>query len=391
MAKIKEPYGTPWTEPEFVIALYYYCRNKGKVWDETTNFINELSNVLGRTTASVVMRMENYASMEPAEIRRRKGLQHINPLGRETFQTWHRNPDGLRECAQLLLRDIDRRFPTPLFEPASAKIQKAFGKYEAYEDIAEGGFGTVRLYINVLTGQKVAIKIIRQDKVDDSEALSRFRREIKTLKTINHPNVIRIYEHNLTSRKQPLAFVMDFAECSLVDYIKSYGVRKSETERQLLEVSEAISIFKSVLDGVEALHNNHPQIVHRDINPSNILRLPDGRWVLSDFNLAKFIKNSDTRSTYRTRTNQSWGTEFYAPPEQWDDFKKADHRADIYSLGILLWGLFSPRPPSIHGLGKALPENLADVFHKATQPNPNDRFRSIAELRVAFEQALTKT
>jgi len=388
MLKAENLYGRPWIEKDYIIALHYYFQNRGNPRDENSRYVKDLSALLGRTPASVIMRMENYASMDSAETRVRKGLDHINPLGQEIFRSWVRKKNSLRQCAEAFIRDLEKSNPEPLFQSPTAKIRKAFGKYELYEQLADGNFGTVYSCLNVRTGKRYAIKVIRTDKIDDSEALSRFRREIKTLRKIRHPNVIRILGHNLGIRKRFPAFVMDYAECSLADYIRNRTPKKSgSSERALLPLAEAIDIFRSVLTGVEALHGNKPQVIHRDINPSNILRLPNETWVLADFNLAKFLPPNST-TTYKTHTYQSWGTEFYSAPEQWSDFKGANVQADLYSLGILIWELFCPSWPSLHHPVTGMPASLQRIFAKATEREPQLRHSSVGEFRRDFEEAI---
>lgn len=382
MFQVNELYGSAWSEREYIIALHYYVRNRGKRRDEKAPYVKELSALLGRTTASITLRMENFASLDTPL--GKKGLDHINPKGREVFRSWIRRKKGLAQTAEVFIRDLDESNSEPLFNPRKAKL--VFGKYEIDERIADGNFGTVYSCINVNTKKRYAIKILRTDRIDDLESLSRFRREIKTLRKIRHKNVIRILAHNLGKRKSFPGFVMDFADCSLRECLRNHASKESsQDERPVILIEKAIEIFRSMLSGVEALHKNG--FIHRDINPGNILRLPTGNWVLADFNLAKFF-SSPAITTYNTRTNQSWGTEFYTAPEQWSDFKGTKPQADLYSLGILLWELFSPSLPSMYHPAIFRPRSLLPVFVKATEKIPERRYESVDMLRNDFENAL---
>jgi serine/threonine protein kinase len=176
---------------------------------------------------------------------------------------------------------------------------------------------------------------------------------------------------------------MDLGVNSLFGYLEE---RKSAgKQRPLLTSQEALGIFAAVLDAVEVLHTHEPKIIHRDVNPSNVLLMRDGRWVLADFGLAKFLSTSAQLSEL-TRTRVGLGTAFYAAPEQWEDLKRTDEAADIFALGILLWELFTRGglPPE----ADQLPEPLATVFRRATRREPAERYNAVAELRNAFRLSM---
>jgi serine/threonine protein kinase len=189
---------------------------------------------------------------------------------------------------------------------------------------------------------------------------------------------------------------MVLGECSLANYIEEArnAIEGPEVaERPFLPESDAIVIMRDVMDAVQAIHQHSHPLVHRDINPQNILRFSDGRWVLADFGLAKFLKHPPAvaSATYATsnRLDGGWGKEPYTAPEQWRRFGDVDERADVYSLGVLLWELFSAEYPPIRDGVTGLPEALVPVFLCAHQHDRSSRYRSVAEFRNAFEQAVT--
>jgi len=316
---------------------------------------------------------------------KRAGLSHINALGRRVFDHWYTRQDALAECAAAFSRDRQSQFVPSLFEPNRVQIPRAFEHYELVDQIGVGGCGTVFSCIEVETQQLFAIKIISTDKIHDQEAIHRFRREIKALKSRAHPNIIRLHEDNLDSERNFPAFVMDFASHSLTSFVEAVSREQSNRRRPLLSSSQASEIIAAIFEAVHALHTDSPRIMHRDINPNNILRLPNGSWVLADFGLAKFISSAPLMTSFHTTTQRGWGTQWYTAPEQYHNFRDVDERTDIYSLGILIWELFTEGnpPPDRDHLG--LTEPIAAVYSKATHRDPSQRYQSVGHLRSAFD------
>lgn len=390
MQRPSELYGRPWSEREYVIVLDAYFANKGKPRHENSPFVRELAAVLGRTPASVYMRMENFASVDPEEANHRKGLVRAAPLCAKVFNDWREKPDHLSSCAALLRSEAETPRSTQmlLFEPEPVKLPQAFGKYELLDPIGQGGFGSVFSCIHVETGAVGAIKIISTGNVYNHEATHRFMREIRALKTVVHPNVIRIREHNLDQETIFPAFVMDLAESNLTAFIKQQW--QDQSTRPALETNEAATIVRSMAAALDALHSQSPRIIHRDLNPNNVLRLPDRTWVLADFGLAKFLDTVPFTTTFETSTRQGgWGAGYYGAPEQYRDFKHTNERTDIYALGILLWELFTTVGPPIERQHSGLGTSLECVFLKATERDPEARYTSVHEFAEAFDQAFS--
>ncbi len=382
-------YGRPWSEREYILALDYYFTHRGETHDKDSTYVLELSRLLGRTPASIVMRLQNFASLDGYRTPRGRGLRHIGPQGKQAFENWVHKVDALRSCAQVFLREAERAATPTLFEPEPVRVPRAFCKYELLDCVGEGSFGSVFSCVNPDDGEQYAIKIIRTGELTGSELLGRFRREMKTLRSVDHANVMRIYDDNLDENDKYPAFVMDLAEGNLFDHVQStVPKKKSSTEKPLLPFGSAHEIMLSVILAVEALHNMKPQILHRDINPKNILRLPEGRWVLADFSLAKFVCDADRGSSFRTQTGNAFGTAPYTAPEQWRDFGSVDAKADVYSLGVLLWELFSPDWPPFERASHGLPDSLGALLLKSTERDATKRCQSVAEFRHAFEHAV---
>jgi protein kinase-like protein len=379
-------YGLPWTEPEFLIVLHYYLKHRREPRHEGTSFVQELSRLLGRTIDSILMRMENYASIDPLVKDHRVGLVHINDLGRHLFEKWGNQPDALAQTAGVLIRQAQQRDVPTLFNPAPISIPKAFGRYELLDKLGEGASGVVFSCIETETGKAFAIKIIHPQIVRDAEGFHRFLREIYALKSLKHRNIITLHQDNLDSERSFPAFVMDLALYSLAAYVDEMHRLKETNERPILARSESEKIVFSAMNAVEALHTNQPKLIHRDVNPNNLLHLPNSEWVLADFGLAKFMSTAQFGKSFQTANPRGWGTLWFTAPEQYDNFMNCNEGTDIYSLGMLIWALFttSGPPPSDSGL----PKHLASVYSKATSRNPTERHASVDELRGEFVKAI---
>lgn len=378
-------YGRPWSEPEFLIVLHYYLKHHDEPKHERTPFVNDLSLILGRTVSSILMRMENYASIDPTVQEERVGLIHITDFGRRLFEKWREQPEALGLTAGVLIRQAQQRNVPDLFNPSPIKIPKAFGRYELVDQLGEGTSGLVFSCIEIESGKAFAIKIIHSHIVQDAEIFHRFLREIHALRAVSHPNVITLHEDNLESERNFPAFIMDLATHSLTGYLEARH-RQGERKRPILHFTESETIIHAAMDAVEALHRNQPKLIHRDINPNNLLRLPDGRWVLADFGLAKFLSTAPVSTSFQTTTHRGWGTMWYTAPEQYEDFMNSTERTDVYSLGMLIWELFTTTGPPPNDLG--LPQKLAEVYRKATARDPNQRHNNVDELRREFSKAL---
>lgn len=329
------------------------------------------------------MRLENFASIDPDITARRSGLRNLTPLGKRVFEQWRFKRDALKECADLLIRENRSKAIPTLFESNPAQVPRAFAKYELLDLIGEGGSGVVFSCLDPSTAELFAIKIVRTDRVHEPDAIHRFRREIKVLKSIEHDNVIRIYEDNLGSQDAFPAYVMDLC----IDSYTSLMAKVASKSVAPLTLSERRTMVTSMLDAVEALHTRRPAVIHRDINPNNVLRLDNGAWVLADFGLAKFVSTAPISTSFLTTTQRGWGTMWYTAPEQYRNFQAVGIETDIYSLGILIWEAFteSHPPPDRDHLG--LPEILRKVVIKAIDRDPDRRHLRVSELRDDFLNA----
>ncbi len=199
------------------------------------------------------------------------------------------------------------------------------GEYSIEAQVSSGGMGTIYRATHLLTGQVAAVKILQQALSADRAFLQRFRREAIALKKVDHPNVVRIFDVGTQGSIQ--YYAMEYLPKSLTDLLRQGPI----------ELREAVRIVSQAARGLAAVHA--AGIRHRDVKPSNILFDAEGHAKIADFGIAKL-----TDATRVTQTGVIVGTPAYMAPEQVDD-SNVDARADVYSLGVVLYELVVGRPP----------------------------------------------
>lgn len=269
--------------------------------------------------------------------------------------------------------------------------------YRLIRELGQGAMSTVYLAEQITLKRLVAIKISRftQRQAHDWQ---RFQREAEILSQLPHPGVLKVIDSGLLENQRPY-FVTEWCPGGHVGQ-RLHG--------QPLTPRAAATIVASVCDILEVVHQ--ADIIHRDLKPSNILviekeEIPLERCTLriADFGLARQI-TLDQRATL---THTTMGTPGYSAPEQWNDAKIADHRADIYSMGALLYELLTGRPPFqaasplsaikciLHEdpikprlLQPGIDASLEAVCLKCLEKSPRDRYESAAELAADLRRFL---
>jgi serine/threonine-protein kinase len=275
-------------------------------------------------------------------------------------------------------------------------------KWVILEFIAKGGMGEVYRAHQKNLNRDVAIKVISKQWLegiaeDDEEietALQRFKREVQAMAGVHHPNVLQVYDYGTEIVKG--GDTKDLIHYIAMEFVPGDTLRETMSEEGF-EPEEDLTRdwiekhFLTVLDGVEAVHKR--DMVHRDMKPENVLidgTIPK----IADFGLS-----SSCRWKGVTHSMDFKGTIMYMPPEQLNDFRRTDHRADIYSLGKILYEAIvgkistTSNPAHLKCVGLKNPETfffkkLDQIIRKATAENKEDRFQSIEEFRNALLQAL---
>lgn len=233
------------------------------------------------------------------------------------------------------------------------------------EEIGSGGFATVWRCRLPFDGISYAKKFLTRE--DSPSDVSRFRREVQILKSLDHPNIVRVIAPSL--EKPPYYFVMPFYAHSLDDVLD--GVIGND--------SRISAIFSRILNGVQYAHQKG--VIHRDLKPRNILLNGDEDVVVSDFGLGRVI---DSNSTRNTLSGDLLGTFFYMAPEQFHNAKDATELSDIYSLGRILGELHTDRIRSPLLNFSGMPVEIRVIAERCTQHDPRRRYQSVAELRAAW-------
>jgi serine/threonine protein kinase/tetratricopeptide (TPR) repeat protein len=256
-------------------------------------------------------------------------------------------------------------------------------QYRIEDKLGEGGMGTVYRARDIRLDRDVALKVLALDRSADPRRKARFAREAKAASALNHPNIITIYEIN---------------SCDGIDWIAMELVRGS-TLRELLEsgaqpMDKVLRWASQIASGLATAHE--AKLVHRDLKPANIMIRDDGLVKILDFGLVKLnalepVEPSETAETEATLTaltqaGRIVGTVAYMSPEQAQGLM-VDHRADIFSFGVILYEMTTGRRP-FHG---ATP---IAVFHEVlyNKPQPMCKLRPEAplELEILAEWTMAK-
>ena len=275
--------------------------------------------------------------------------------------------------------------------PASENLRR-LGNYELLEEIGRGGMGVIYRGRQRHSRRIVALKRVLSYHAESRETLARFRREAEAASSLDHPNILPIYEVGETEEGIPY-FSMKYAPGGTLQEI---GPALRDDPRQI------VRLIAKVTRAVECAHQQG--ILHRDLKPANILLDARGEPLVSDFGLAKWL---DT-STDLTRTLTIFGTPGYIAPEQARSSRaQLTPAADVYSLGAILFDLFAGRPPflgehalaviqqtsekeapKLRSLAPAVDRDLETICAKCLEREPQARYQSAGALAEDLERWL---
>jgi serine/threonine protein kinase len=275
--------------------------------------------------------------------------------------------------AALLGLGTDEASSTDWEPPSPAEVAKLFPQWQMKGMLGRGGMGAVYHLHQPDLDRDVAIKLLPIEASRDERQVERFRREARTLAKLRHPGIVALHESGITQAGH-FYFVMEHVDgCPLSDLIAAGK----------LDVPRAIEVVRQVCDALAYAHEQG--VIHRDIKPSNILIDSAGQVKVADFGLARLDRAFDSDAMTLSHTGAFMGTPAYTAPEQARDAAHVDHRADIYSLGVLLYEMLTgelPRgvfqPPSSKAGSDA---RLDDVVQRALQERPEDRYQAAADIK----------
>lgn len=255
-------------------------------------------------------------------------------------------------------------------------VGKTLGKYKIVEKIGEGGFGIVWKAEHVTLGHPVAIKRLHPRWAYDEEFAKRFRREAKVMADLSpHPHIVQVMD--IDTIDDVTYFVMEYLPRNLESYLKN---------NKTLPINNAVNIVLQVCRALEKTHGMG--VYHRDIHPGNLFFIKNIIKV-GDFGLAKI-----TSASSLSYTGEKYGRIGYVAPEQIEDFKQADQRADIYSLGVVLYRMLVGNLPTIRRewaepkkVNPSISEELNNAIIKAIADDVNHRYQTIDEFRSVIERS----
>jgi len=281
----------------------------------------------------------------------------------------------------------------PAFTPPSlGQMAKLFPQFEIAELLGQGGMGAVYKARQPTLDRWVALKILPPQATGQTGFAHRFNREARALARLNHPNIVAVYEFGQAGGMP--YFVME--------YVEGVTLRRLVQERRLAP-REALRIVPQICEALQFAHDEG--VVHRDIKPENILLDKKGRVKIADFGIAKIVGEAgqadaaqaegggpavdSDRTTMPLTQDQVLGTPHYMAPEQVEHPQAVDHRADIYSLGVVFYEMLTGelplgrfQPPSKRA---QLDERLDEVVLHTLEKEPERRYQHASEIKMDVE------
>jgi Tol biopolymer transport system component len=277
----------------------------------------------------------------------------------------------------------------------AVRVGMRLENYELLGHIGSGGMGDVYRARDERLGRDVAIKVLPEEVAGNAERLARFRQEARTAGTLNHPNLVTIYDIGVTD-DQSTYIVMELLEGTTLRAL----LDEARAERRRIPLRTLIDTATQIASGLSAAHER--RIVHRDLKPENIILTTGGRVKILDFGLAKQIedKPEPDAATARLATAPGtvMGTASYMSPEQARG-SSVDHRSDIFSFGVILFEMLTGKrpfdresihetlaaiirddPPDLAGPAPDSPPALRLTVQHCLEKRPDDRFQSARDL-----------
>jgi serine/threonine protein kinase len=262
------------------------------------------------------------------------------------------------------------------------------GAYRLLSPLGRGGMGEVHLALDTRLGRKVALKLLPAAYTTDAGRVQRFAREARAASALNHPNIITIHEIGETATENgSLRYIV-------TEYVEGETLRQrmASAPQQRIEASEVIDIALQIAAALAAAHE--AGIMHRDIKPENVMARRDGIVKVLDFGLAKLTEDASpvidsqasTLARNSTEPGMVMGTPRYMSPEQWRK-EKVDARADIFSLGVMLYEMVAGRAPFA---GATTGEVIAAILRDAPPPLADCAPDAPPEMERILSQALRK-
>jgi len=266
-------------------------------------------------------------------------------------------------------------------------LGKNLGHYQLVRLLGAGGMGAVYEGTDTQTDARVAVKVMRGELGENSEALHRFRREAHVAGEIAHPNVARVIDSGSAEEIHYL----------VMEYIDGRSLRDLIQEKGRIAGTRSLDIIRQTVKGLQAALDHG--CIHRDIKPENLMLTNDGLVKIVDFGLAR----RESSDSFKTATGAVMGTPHYMPPEQASG-RNVDHRSDIYSLGATFYHLLTGQTPfkgdsaiaiiqmhmanepqAITHWNPNVPEAICQVVYRMMRKTPDERFQTYGHLGCVLD------
>lgn len=258
--------------------------------------------------------------------------------------------------------------------------KKLDGRYEIRELIGIGGMANVYRCYDTIDDREVAIKILKDEYLNNEEFIRRFKNESKAIAVLSHPNIVKVYDVSFG----------DMIQYIVMEYIDGITLKEYINQQKVLTWKETVHLITQVLKALSHAHSKG--VVHRDIKPQNMMLLSDGTIKVTDFGIARFSNST------RTMTEQAIGSVHYIAPEQAKG-DITDGRTDLYSLGVMMYEMLTGKlpfdgdnavsvalmhlqvvPDTPRSINPNIPEGIEEITLKAMQKQPGDRYQSAQDM-----------
>jgi serine/threonine protein kinase/tetratricopeptide (TPR) repeat protein len=302
------------------------------------------------------------------------------------------NPDTVKFCGECgtPLPSLDGVEVTETLETPKEELTrgtKFAGRYEIIEELGKGGMGRVYRVEDTKLKQEIALKLIKPEIAKDKKTIERFRNELTLARNIRHKNVCGMFD---LGESEGAHFIT-------MEYVRGEDLKSFMRRSGLIAVGKAVAIANQICDGLEEAHRLG--VIHRDLKPQNIMIDKEGNVRIMDFGIARSLRTKGI-----TGSGVMIGTPEYMSPEQVDG-KEADQRADIYSLGVILYEMVTgrvpfegdtpfsvgvkhksevPRPPK--EINDQIPEDLNRVILACMEKDKEKRYQNVGQLKSDLER-----
>ena len=260
--------------------------------------------------------------------------------------------------------------------PSLEELAKIFPELEIIELIGQGGMGFVFKVRQLKLDRIVALKLLPENLSRDPHFAERFNREARVLAKLNHPNIVAVFE---SGHRNPYYFF-------LMEYVDGLNLREA-MQAGRFSPKEALKLVPQICEALQFAHDQ--KVLHRDIKPENILLNEKGKIKIADFGIAKITGQSESQEITLTQTGLRMGSPHYMAPEQFENPGEIDHRADIYSLGVVFYELLTGElpigrfdPPSFN---VPMDKTIDRIVMRALEKDRERRQKSADEIKTEVD------